>query len=273
MSHTPTPDRRTRFHGSETLYGPVAAQRLAAAHFCVIGIGGVGSWAAEALARSGVGGIALVDQDHIAPSNINRQVHALDSTLGAAKAQVMAARIADINPVCRLTVIDDWVSADNLAPLLGGGFDLVLDCIDNFRTKAALIAWCRRRKQAVITVGGAGGRRDPTQIRVADLSRSEHDPLLSRTRRLLRQDFGFPRNTQRRFDIPCVYSGEQTLRPPTCDRGETAGALSCAGGLGSSVMVTASMGLIIAAEAVERFLRRAERIAAASGNPRQQPTT
>jgi len=261
MNSTQTPDPRPRFHGSETLYGPIAAQRLAAARFCVIGIGGVGSWAAEALARSGIGGITLIDQDHIAPSNINRQVHALDSSLGAAKATVMAARIRDINPDCRLTVIDDWISPDNPEALLGTGFDQVLDCIDNFRTKAALVAWCRRRKQPVITVGGAGGRRDPTRIRVADLSRTENDPLLSRTRRLLRQDYGFPRNTQRRFHVPCVYSDEQVVRPPASDRGETSGALSCAGGLGSSVMVTASMGLTMAAEAVERFLRRAERIA------------
>jgi tRNA A37 threonylcarbamoyladenosine dehydratase len=264
MSHDPTPDPRSRFHGSETLYGPVAAQRLAKAHFCVIGIGGVGSWAAEALARSGVGGLTLIDQDHIATSNINRQVHALDSNLGAAKAGVMAARILDINPDCRLNVVDDWISSDNLEALLGGGFDQVLDCIDDFRTKAALIAWCRRRKQSAITVGGAGGRRDPTRIRVADLSRTENDPLLSRTRRLLRQDYHFPVNTKRRFHIPCVYSDEQVSRPAVCDRGETAGALSCAGGLGSSVMVTASMGLVMAAEAVERFLRRAERIADAS---------
>jgi tRNA A37 threonylcarbamoyladenosine dehydratase len=234
------------------------------AHFCVIGIGGVGSWTAEALARSGIGAITLIDQDHIASSNINRQVHALDSTLGAAKATVMSARIEGINPDCRLSVIDDWVSADNLEALLGGGFDQVLDCIDNFRTKAALIAWCRRRKQAVITVGGAGGRRDPTQLRVADLSRTEPDPLLARTRRLLRQDYGFPRNIQRRFHGPCVYSGEQEERAEVCDTGETAGALSCAGGLGSSVMVTAGMGLVMAAEAVERFLRRAARIADAA---------
>jgi len=253
---SPAADARQRFHGSEALYGSQAMRQLAGAHFCIIGIGGVGSWAAESLARSGVGRITLIDMDHVAESNINRQLHALQSTIGAAKALLMADRIRDINPDSQVTVVDDWVSADNLFELLGGGFDYVLDCIDNFRTKAALVAWCRRNKQPVITVGGAGGRRDPTHIRVKDLCRSENDPLLSRTRRLLRQDYNFPKNLRRRFHIPCVYSDEQVRIPDSCDSGPSAGALSCAGGMGSSVMVTASMGMIAAAQSIDRFLLR-----------------
>jgi len=263
--HTPqsdAPDQRRRFHGNAALYGDSAMQQLAAARFCVIGMGGVGSWAAEALARSGAGSITLIDMDHIAVSNINRQVHALESTLGAAKVGTMAARIGDINPACRVETIDDWISADKLQNQLGAGFDYVLDCIDNFRTKAALVAWCRRNKQPLITVGGAGGRRDPTHIRVKDLSRSENDPLLSRTRRLLRQDYNFPQNLRRRFHIPCVYSDEQVAGHgggASGARGGTSGALSCAGGMGSSMMVTASMGLIAAAQSVDRYLRRVMR--------------
>jgi tRNA A37 threonylcarbamoyladenosine dehydratase len=253
-------DNRRRFHGSEALYGAAAMRQLAAARFCVIGIGGVGSWAAEALARSGVGGITLVDMDHVAESNINRQIHALESTLGAAKTAVMRTRILDINPACRVDVVEDWVSAENVRALLGGGFDMVIDCIDDFRTKAAVVGWCRSNKQRMITIGGAGGRRDPTCIRVADLIRSENDALLSRTRRLLREDYGFPRNLRRRFHIPCIYSVEPARQAELAVAGQQAvGALSCAGGLGSSVMVTAAMGLTAAAQAVERHLQRMAR--------------
>ena len=250
----PRVDARGRFHGTETLYGHQAVRSLAAAHVCVIGLGGVGSWAAEALARSAVGRLTLVDLDHVAESNINRQVHALDETLGASKIAAMQARIGGINPACRVALVDDWVSPDNLDALLGDGFDVVIDCIDSSRVKAALIAWCRRRKQRLITVGGAGGRSDPTRVRVADLSRSEHDPLLSRTRKQLRQKYGFPTNPQRRFGIRCVYSNEQARPPRRGADGETSGALSCAGGIGSAVMVTATMGLTAAAQAVDRIL-------------------
>ena len=252
-------DTRRRFRGSEALYGAVAMQQLAVAHFCVIGVGGVGSWVAEALARSGVGVITLVDMDHVAVSNINRQIHALDSTVGASKTVLMRQRIEDINPACRVDVIEDWVSPENVRELLAGGFDMVIDCIDDFRTKAALIACCRRNKQHMITIGGAGGRRDPTCIRVADLIRSENDALLSRTRRLLREAFGFPRNLRRRFHVPCVYSVEQVRHAGAAGQPH-AGALSCAGGLGSSVMVTAAMGLTAAAQVVDRHLRRMARL-------------
>ena len=241
----------------------LAMQQLAAARFCVIGIGGVGSWVAEALARSGVGGISLVDMDHVAESNVNRQIHALGSTLGAAKTAVMRQRIVDINPDCRVDVIDDWVSVENVAAMLADGFDMVIDCIDDYRTKAGLIAWCRRNKQRIITIGGAGGRRDPTCIRVADLIRSENDALLSRTRRLLREDYGFPRNLRRRFHIPCVYSVEP-IQFAGGSAQPNAGALSCAGGLGSSVMVTAAMGLTAAAQAVDRHLQRLARAGSAA---------
>ena len=256
------PDLGRRFGGIQRLYGAQALTRFMAARVCVLGIGGVGSWAAEALARSAIGHITLVDMDHVAESNINRQCHALDSTLGKAKVQVMATRIEQINPACRVTAIEDFLTVDNLEGLLGDHFDYIIDCIDGFRTKARLIAWCRRNKLRVITIGGAGGQTDPTRIRVADLSRTEHDALFSKTRKLLRHEYGFPKNLKRRFDIPCVYSDEQAVfpaedgsisaqKPDT----QTMGGLNCAGGLGSVMTVTATFGLVAAAYVLKKLSR------------------
>jgi tRNA A37 threonylcarbamoyladenosine dehydratase len=253
-------DHERRFGGTRRLYGDCALERFREAHVCVIGIGGVGSWAAEALARSAVGRLTLIDLDHVAESNINRQLHALTGTLGMAKVQVMAARIGQINPDCRVTVIEDFITLENLADLLHSDYDHVIDCIDGFRIKAALIAHCRRRRIRLVTVGGAGGQTDPTRVRVADLSRTEHDALFSKTRKLLRQDYGFPKNLKRRFDIPCVYSDEQPLFP-TGDgnaghdkpHGAGIGRLNCAGGLGSSMAVTATFGLVAAAHALKKL--------------------
>lgn len=249
-----------RFSGTARLYGDSALRRFAAAHVCVIGIGGVGSWAAEALARSAVGKITLIDLDHIAESNINRQVHALDSQLGRSKAEAMGARIQAINPACRVLPVDAFIEADNLDELINDGFDYVVDCIDSYRAKAALIAHCRRRKIKLITVGGAGGQRNPLNIRITDLSRSEQDPLLSKTRKLLRRAYRFPRNPKRRFDLPCVYSIEQQ-RPPAADAAncsvEASGPLSglnCAG-FGSSMAVTASFGLAAVAFLLDRLAK------------------
>jgi tRNA A37 threonylcarbamoyladenosine dehydratase len=253
-------DLERRFGGVRRLYGERALERFRAAHVCVIGIGGVGSWAAEALARTAVGRLTLIDLDHVAESNINRQLHALTGTLGMAKVQVMAARIRQINPDCRVTAIEDLLTLENLATLLQPDCDHVIDCIDGFRIKAALIAHCRRRRLRLVTVGGAGGQTDPTRVRVADLSRTEHDALLSKTRKLLRQDYGFPKNLKRRFDIPCVYSEEQPLFPAgdggVCHdkpHGAGSGRLNCAGGLGSSMAVTATFGLVAAAHALKKL--------------------
>ena len=183
-----TTDSTRRFGGISRLYGDPGLQRLQRAHVCVLGIGGVGSWAAEALARSAVGTLTLVDLDHVAESNINRQLPALTDTLGMAKVRVMAERIHAINPDCQVHAIEEFLTADNMEILLGGSFDYLIDCVDGFRIKAQLIAYCKRNKLKLITVGGAGGQRDPTRIRVADLSRTEHDALLSKTRKLLRYE-------------------------------------------------------------------------------------
>jgi len=255
------PDPERRFGGIRRLYGDVALQNFRESHVCVIGIGGVGSWAAESLARSAIGHITLVDLDHVAESNINRQLPALDATLGMAKVSVMAERIVQINPDCVVTPIEEFAALDNLAELLAPRFSHVIDCVDGFRIKAGLIAHCRRNRMPLITVGGAGGKRDPTCIRVTDLSRSEHDALLSKTRRLLRTDYGFSKNLKRRFDVPCVYSLEQPLFPdgngcvtPEKPANETTG-LTCAGGLGSAMPVTASFGLVAAAQVLNRLSR------------------
>jgi tRNA A37 threonylcarbamoyladenosine dehydratase len=255
-----TADSTRRFGGVSRLYGERGLQQLHQAHVCVLGIGGVGSWAVEALARSAVGQLTLVDLDHVAESNINRQLHALTETLGMAKVQVMADRIHAINPDCRVHAIEEFLTIDNMTSLVDGGFDYIIDCIDGFRTKARLIAHCKRNKQKLITVGGAGGQRDPTLIRVADLSRTEHDALFSKTRKLLRSDYGFPSNTRRRFDIPCVYSEEQPVFPtedgdisPAKPEHIDGGGLSCAGGLGSVMPVTAAFGLAAAAHVLKKL--------------------
>ncbi len=237
-----------RFGGIDRLYGHGSLARLAAAHVCVIGIGGVGSWAAEALARSGVGRLTLIDLDHVAESNVNRQVHALEGTLGQAKVLAMGERIAAINPSCTLVCVEEFVTADNVATLLPA-CDAVLDCIDDVKAKAALIAHCRRGRRAVVTTGGAGGRTDPTRIRVEDLSRTTQDALASKLRARLRKDYGFTRDPKKKFGVPCVFSDEQIRRPATmaCDVDEKGlHGLNCAG-YGSSVAVTAGFGLAAAA--------------------------
>lgn len=251
MKPVPSIAADRRFGGVARLYGDAALERFRSAHVCVIGVGGVGSWAVEALARSAVGRLTLIDLDHVSESNVNRQLPALSSTLGAAKVAVLAERIAQINPVCRVEVLEDFVTADNLESLLPARADAVLDCIDSFRVKAALLAYCRRNGLTVISSGSSGGKQDPTRIRVSDLSRTEHDPLLAKTRRLLRQDYGLPRNPRRRFEIAAVWSDE-SVRPPPNDRCE--GGLNC-GGYGSSMAVTASFGLAAAAHLMQRLAR------------------
>jgi tRNA A37 threonylcarbamoyladenosine dehydratase len=264
---TPKPDAipaavdfERRFGGIRRLYGAQALEQFRQAHVCVLGIGGVGSWAAEALARSAIGQLTLIDMDHVAESNINRQLHALNSTLGMAKVQVMLERIGQINPECTVHAIEEFLTVENLDTLLAPGFDYIIDCIDGFRTKARLIAHCKRNKQRIITVGGAGGQTDPGRIRVVDLSRTEHDALFSKTRKLLRSDYGFTRNLKRRFDVPCVYSEENPLFPATDGTisgakpdHQTLGGLSCAGGLGSAMTVTASFGLFAAAHVLRKL--------------------
>jgi tRNA threonylcarbamoyladenosine dehydratase len=251
---TDTPDVERRFGGIARLYGAPALERLRGAHVCVVGIGGVGSWAVEALARSGVGRLTLIDLDHIAESNINRQIHALERTLGQAKVLAMAQRIAEINPECVVNVIEEFVTTENAGTLLPV-CNAVIDAIDQVRAKAAIIAHCRAAGIQVVTTGGAGGRFDPTRIVVDDLSRTTQDALASKVRALLRKDYGFTREPKKKFNVECVYSPEPLLRPVEvgCDvDDENLQGLSCAG-YGSAVTVTASFGFAAAARVLMRL--------------------
>ena len=249
-----------RFAGIQRLYGARATRKISTSHVCIIGIGGVGSWVAESLARSSIGELTLIDLDHIAESNINRQVHALSSTLGQSKIIAMSDRIRAIHPDCKLNLVDDYLSIENIPELMDKRFCQVVDCIDQFRIKAALIHYCRSNKIKLITVGGAGGRIDPTMIRLSDLTRAEGDALLAKTRKQLRKRHGFSCNAKRRFGVPCVYSRE-TQRYPT-DTNEISmaksecsarGGLNCATGFGSASSVTASFAMIAAAHVLNKI--------------------
>lgn len=261
-------DFERRFGGVRKLYGEAGLAALRQAHVCVVGIGGVGAWAAEALARSAVGRITLIDLDHIAESNLNRQIHALESTLGQAKVEAMAERIRSINPECQVELIDDFLEVDNLADYLGRGYSAVIDAIDSVKTKTALVAWCRRNKIKLITCGGAGGQLDPTQIQIADLAKTTQDPLLAKVRQNLRRDYGYSRDPKKRFEIPAVFSTEQLIYPAeegaSCEVDNAAGAegvtgLNCAG-FGSSVCVTASFGLIAASWVLRKIVEQAKKV-------------
>ncbi len=242
-------DAERRFGGVARLYGVDGARRLAAARVAVVGLGGVGSWAAEALARSGIGALTLIDLDHVAESNINRQSHALDSTLGAAKAQVMAARIADINRGCTIDAIEDFVAADNLAALLPAGrFDYVIDAIDAVPAKVAMILHCRAGATPLVTVGGAGGRTDAARVRVTDLAHTRDEPMLAKVRKQLRTRHGFTRDTRKRFGVAAVFSDQ----PQRGERGATGSGLHCAG-YGSLVTVTAVFGFVAAGLVIDRL--------------------
>ena len=252
------PEDSRRFGGIARLYGDAGRARLAAAHVCVVGIGGVGSWAVEALARTGVGRLTLIDLDHVAESNINRQIHAADATLGQAKVEAMRERVAGYNPACQVAVVDDFVTVDNAAQLLAGGFDYVVDTIDAVRVKVAMIAVARERGLPLVTCGAAGGQIDPTQIRVDDLARTLQDPLLAKVRGQLRKAHGFTRDPKKKFGVEAVFSTEPLRYPApeaACDvAAGAAGApgpagLNCAG-FGSVVTVTACVGMFAAARVI-----------------------
>ncbi|WDD95106.1 tRNA cyclic N6-threonylcarbamoyladenosine(37) synthase TcdA [Burkholderia sp. FERM BP-3421] len=259
-------DRVRRFGGVARLYGAPALAAFERARVAVIGIGGVGSWAAEALARSAVGALTLIDLDNVAESNTNRQIHALDGNYGKPKVDAMAERIALIDPACRVDTVEDFVEPDNFEQLLGGGFDYVIDAIDSVRTKVALIAWCVARGQPLITVGGAGGQFDPTRIRIDDLANTIQDPLLSKVRAQLRKSHGFPRGPKARFKVDAVYSDEPLIYPEPAQADACAldadaapagpAGLNCAG-FGSSVCVTASFGFAASAHVLRALAARA----------------
>jgi tRNA threonylcarbamoyladenosine dehydratase len=233
-------DLQRRFGGLERLYGVPGAAAVRGAHVAVVGIGGVGSWAAEALARSGVGELTLIDLDHVAESNINRQVHALAGTLGQAKVQAMAARIAQINPTCRVHGVEEFVEPANWPQLLPHKVDAVIDACDQVKAKVAMAAWALATGTLFVAVGAAGGKRLAHKVDIDDLANTTHDPLLAQLRYQLRKHHGAPREG-RKIGVGCVFSREAVAPPDaSCDI-EGDGSLNCHG-YGSVVSVTATFG-------------------------------
>jgi tRNA A37 threonylcarbamoyladenosine dehydratase len=218
----------------------------------VVGVGGVGSWAAEALARCGVGRLTLIDLDHVAESNVNRQVHALGSTLGASKVATMAARVADISPGTRVDAVEDFVTAGNAGVIVPAAADVVIDAVDAPRAKAALIATCAARGRPIVVCGAAGGRADPLALRRCDLAAVRGDALLAAVRARLRRDHGYPRERGMSFGVDAIWAPAPHggAAPKAGVDGAAPGMpLACAG-YGSVVMVTAAMGFAAAADAV-----------------------
>lgn len=267
-------DTQRRFGGLERLYGPGVLGTLAHAHVAVAGIGGVGSWCAEALARSGVGALTLIDLDHIAESNVNRQLHALTDTLGTAKVQAMARRIHGINPECRVNPVDDFVTPDNVREMLPADLTLLIDCTDQIAAKTAMVIEAAVRGLLIIVCGGAGGKTDALSLRAGDLSQATNDALLAKLRNTLRRRHGYPKASDHagrprrripkmgvrvlwfdqvaRMPIAWAPSVAASEGPAARDEGTENGApqgLSCAG-YGSLVTVTAAMGMAAAGQAV-----------------------
>lgn len=255
-------DYTHRFGGISRLYGQDGTQKIKTSHFCVIGIGGVGSWVAEALVRTGVGHITLIDLDDICTTNINRQIHALSSTVGMSKVEVMAERLLEINPDCDVHPVEDFVTFDNLASLIDTRFNYVIDAIDSVKIKTAIIAHCKRNKIPMVTIGGAGGQTDPSKITISDLSQTYQDPLLAKVRNQLRREYNFSRNTKRKFAIDAVFSTEQLVYPDSngnvCfekQSPEGAMRLDCSGGFGAVTHVTASFAFFAVSRALQKLTK------------------
>lgn len=271
-----TMDVTRRFGGVSRLYGQDGLQCLQSSHVCVIGVGGVGSWTVEALARNAIGCITLVDLDNIAESNVNRQLHALEGAFGKAKVTAMAERIRLINPHAEVIEVEDFITADNVNQILVQDFDGIIDCIDDAKAKVAIAAFCRQKQIPLIMTGGAGGRLDPTHIQFGDLSLVTGDRLLAKVRNALRRDHGFPKGydgnsktsaAKRKaasFNIPTVFSDEPVIQPvsspdqeagASCELNAGVTGLNCAG-YGSSVCVTAPFGFAAASLLIKTLLSR-----------------
>jgi tRNA A37 threonylcarbamoyladenosine dehydratase len=248
------PDLERRFGALRRLYGDAGYARLRAARVAVVGVGGVGSWAVEALARSGVAELTLIDLDHVAESNINRQVQAVGATLGQAKVLALAERVADIHPGCVVHRIEEFVTGDNWPALLGRPMDALIDACDQVRAKQALAAWALRERVPLVSVGAAGGKQRAERVEVDDLAQATHDPLLAALRQRLRKHDGAAR--QGPIGVRCVFSREAVRTPEGAACGSDAalsGDLSCHG-YGSTVTVTATFGMVAAGEVVRQLL-------------------
>ena len=244
-------DFSRRFGGVERLYGKKALDRFKHAHVCVVGIGGVGSWAAEALGRNAIGKITLIDLDHIAESNINRQIHALTSTLGKSKVLAMKERMLEINPMCEIHIVDDFISHDNIEKLIKPHFDIVIDAIDQASIKTSLALHALSKKIPLVMTGGAGGRIDPSSIKIADLSLTHGDRLTAKIRHDVKKALQLKESQKVGIDV--VFTDEVMIKPEdACDTDEALTGLHC-GGFGSSVMVTATFGLMAASLALKKL--------------------
>jgi tRNA A37 threonylcarbamoyladenosine dehydratase len=245
-------DYNERFGGIARLYGTAGLEKLRAAHVAVIGVGGVGSWTAEALARSGVGNLTLVDLDEVCVTNTNRQIHALEGAIGKAKVDELSVRISKINPDCKVITRQKFFTEETAESILKDGFNYLVDAIDGLSNKCLLLNECRKRKIPVITCGAAGGRRDSTAVRIADLTRAKYDKLLFKVRKQLRQKHRFPRGTKK-WNLACVFSQEPVMYPQAdgtvCEvKSIEDGSikLDCDGGLGAATQVTGAFGFAAA---------------------------
>lgn len=251
-----------RFSGIIRLYGINGAEKLRRAHVCVVGVGGVGSWAVEALARSGIGELTLIDLDDVCVSNVNRQLHALSDTVGRGKVEVLAERARAINPEIVVHPRLEFFTEQNAPQLLQTPFDYLFDAIDSLTNKAALIAGCVRSSIPVITSGGAGGRRDPSQLRIADLALVTNDPLAQKLRKKLRSEYGFPAALKTSFGVPCVFTTEPAIYPQqdgsVCDTKDPDVdlKLTCEAGYGSATFVTGAFGFAAAAHICKAIAER-----------------
>ncbi len=259
----PTDQYLNRFSGLTRVFGHDCLEPLQAAHFCIVGVGGVGSWAAEAAARSGIGSITLIDHDDVEISNTNRQVHTLAQTIGHSKVEALRHRILAINPDCQCRAIDKLVARANLEQFNFTDYDYVIDAIDHVQQKMSLVHYLRRNKIRFVCTGGAGGRTDPTRIEVNDLNRAYNDPLLAKMRSKLRYHLNYSSNPKRRYGIDCVFSTQQPVYPQadgSVSHAKPGSAdqttLDCATGLGSFVGVTASFGFTAVSHAINKYLQR-----------------
>ena len=250
----PDDDYDRRFAGTRRLYGERTFTLFERAHVIVAGAGGVGSWAIEALARTGIGRLTLIDMDVLVPSNVNRQLPALDGTFGRNKIDVLGERAKAINPRLDLRLVDDFLTWDNLPQLMADTPQLVLDCTDDVQAKISMILWCRRRRIPLVVCGAAGGKTDTSQLRVSDLAHTEGVPLIALIRRQLRHEYKFPTKLKDKFGIACVYSNEPVTTPEgaSCDAN-----LNCAG-YGSAVAVTATMGMMAVSDGLKMMVHRME---------------
>lgn len=262
MSESEREDYHNRFAGIGRLYGQKLYALLPGIHITLIGIGGVGSWSAEALARTGIGELTLIDLDDICMTNTNRQLHTLVDTIGQMKVEVMAERLRKINPLLKINTILDFITKENLSTIIPENTHVIIDAIDSLQNKAALAAHCREHSISLVTIGAAGGKQDPTLVRSGDLSESTQDNLLKRMKKKLRKDYNFPRTEK--MDISCVYSTERAVYPgkdgEVCFKDQledkTQAKLDCAEGMGTVSFATASFGLAAASEALKLLQKK-----------------